>query len=413
MSPVGQLPPTPVPLHLIIDPKPVGLQPPIYTIDLSLPPEARYNHLAGVFASRIQSLTALFDTIVQDFAPGIPVPLVKTLAKLLLRRLNSGEETAEIRGIARVTGVDLYLLVAFNVLLDLFMGCTSGGVRALPATGYPPRMVHFRTLDWGMDALRHVVVQLDYVAHASGPVLASAVTYFGFVGVLTGVREHLSMSLNFRPVHDAASRSAEIRFRAHQLLVLLGFRPSIASLLRGCLLPSATGRRARARGLGASAALADVEARFPALKTTAAYLIFCDGARTVVMEKDHRSAVVTASSAFIVAANHDEAHETAADPAGASVLETMGIHELVACSIERSECMRGLWRKAVAAWRKRRRREESGAVRDRGEDPYVTVRELGRWMERAEIKVAETHYAVVMDPAVGRFLWVKRYFLHE
>lgn len=49
----------------------------------------------------------------------------------------------------------MHLLVAFNVLLDLFMGCTSGGAKL----SVEDRMLHFRTLDWGMDPLRKVIVQ--------------------------------------------------------------------------------------------------------------------------------------------------------------------------------------------------------------------------------------------------------------
>jgi hypothetical protein len=53
------------------------------------------------------------------------------------------------------------------------------------------RMLHFRTLDWGMDPLRGVLVQLEFVRSGSRDpeeVLARTVTYAGFVGVLTGVR---------------------------------------------------------------------------------------------------------------------------------------------------------------------------------------------------------------------------------
>ena len=61
-------------------------------------------------------------------------------------------------------------------------------------------MLHFRTLDWGMDPLRRVICQLDFTTKPHGPIFASTITYVGFVGVLTGVRQGLSVSLNFRPV---------------------------------------------------------------------------------------------------------------------------------------------------------------------------------------------------------------------
>ena len=53
------------------------------------------------------------------------------------------------------------------------------------------RMLHFRTMDWGMDPLRGVLVELEFVRSRSPEpekAIARTVTYAGFVGVLTGVR---------------------------------------------------------------------------------------------------------------------------------------------------------------------------------------------------------------------------------
>lgn len=90
----------------------------------------------------------------------------------------------------------------------------------------------------GMDPLRELVVQLDFVrenqpgedGQGGKEVLASSITYVGFVGVLTGVRKGLSASLNFRPVHNDSMLSRERRnlaFYVNHLLVLLGRRQSI------------------------------------------------------------------------------------------------------------------------------------------------------------------------------------------
>jgi len=160
--------------------------PPTYDIDLSLPPEERYVQLAKDFTSDIQELVGIFDEVLTLVRLPISSEHLKRVAKLFLRRVHDSEQQAELRGISKVTGVDMYLLVAFNVLLDLFMGCTSGGVRVTDGPKKPTKMIHFRMLDWGMDALRNVVVQLNYVFN--GKVVARSVTYAGFVGVITGVR---------------------------------------------------------------------------------------------------------------------------------------------------------------------------------------------------------------------------------
>lgn len=147
-----------------------GDEPPRYTIDLSLPPRKRYQHIAADFKPQIATLPILFDEIVKDLRANISVERVRWLARLLLRRVYNKEENEELRGIQETTGVEMYLLVAFNVLLDLFMGCTSGAVR-VKDDDKNTKMLHFRTLDWGMDALRKVIVHLDFVEKPGGEVI--------------------------------------------------------------------------------------------------------------------------------------------------------------------------------------------------------------------------------------------------
>lgn len=147
-----------------------GDQPPRYTIDLSLPPRKRYQHIIADFKPQIATLPILFDEVVKDLQANVSVERVRWLARLLLRRVYNKEENEELRGIQEATGIEMYLLVAFNVLLDLFMGCTSGAVK-VKDNEKNTRMLHFRTLDWGMDALRKVVVHLDFVERPGGKVI--------------------------------------------------------------------------------------------------------------------------------------------------------------------------------------------------------------------------------------------------
>ncbi len=175
---------------------------PSYAIDLASPPHLRYAKVAQDFGQRMRSLEYLFDEVLDIlFAAAILRKSVKFLARKALHRLHDDEETKEIRGIARIAGMDPYLLVAFNTLLDSMLGCTSGAVRVKPTRevfrgdgGSPPnavRLMHFRTLDWGMDRLRDLLVVLEFVDSSSetpGRVIARSITYAGFVGTLTAVR---------------------------------------------------------------------------------------------------------------------------------------------------------------------------------------------------------------------------------
>src|SRR5438046_3254452 len=126
--------------------------PPTYNIDLSLAPSERYKEVARDFASELRNISSLFSSIVGDV--GLPYRPVEVLARVLLRRVHSAEETAELAGIADAAGVALHHLIALNTFLDAFMGCTSGGARISGGRDKEgrekgERMLHFRTLDWG------------------------------------------------------------------------------------------------------------------------------------------------------------------------------------------------------------------------------------------------------------------------
>ena len=174
---------------------------PTYQIDLSLPPSERYFQLATDLGPKMKEITHLFDEVLAVAIPWVWLRrFVEWLSIFFLRRVYSAEETQELKGIAKASGVDLYFLVALNVLLDSLMGCTSGGVLTKPEKRNmvassedkgEPRMMHFRTLDWGMDEIRNVIVVLEFVKSKSETppkVIARTITYAGFVGVLTGVR---------------------------------------------------------------------------------------------------------------------------------------------------------------------------------------------------------------------------------
>lgn len=382
-------------------------QPPRYTIDLSLPPLQRYQHVAKDFKPHIVTLPTLFDEVVGELHPSISVSTLRRLASFFLRRLYSKEQTEEIRGICNVTGLDMHVLVAFNTFLDLFMGCTSGGIK-VKDRGRDARMLHFRTLDWAMDPLRKIVVQLDYIEEPGGDAIATSITYVGFIGCLTGVRKDLSISLNFRPDHIVNSRAGNLRFYVHHLLVLLGLRPSISATLREFLLPSVTNKDGRITSNKPPADLAAIEASLPATPSTAAYLIFSDGERTVVMEKDNRTAMVKSSPEFMVATNHDASAEESTpqvpenlEPTPSQTLRFTGMDELVEESRTRKRCMTQLHLHAV------KRAQKSN--RARGAHVAVTEHELSTAVDGYPITNEDTHYSVVMDPKAGKVIWIKRY----
>lgn len=433
--------------------------PPVHRINLSLPPAERYVELARLYRDPMRSLRGTFDELVTSLSPKIPLGLVHRLARTFLRRLSTSEETEELRGISRATNIDLYLLICFNTVLDLLMGCTSGGVRT--KHGSENRMLHFRTLDWGMEKLRPLIVQLEFICDDHPEkVLATTVGYVGFVGVLTGVRKDLSMSLNFRPVHDTTKN---FHFYLNHLLVLLGRRPSISSLLRQCLIPSSPNSKRLGWG-GKLPTLYNIMDDIPSQPTTAAYLIFSDGQRTMTMEKDVRTAVTRFDPYFIIVTNNDQDSATIPSQDAAENMESgqsrlalvseepLSMGELIEDSKERRACMQKKWdhkmkqnkqdrvrrdqtrellvdespkdantyhtgvRSSLRLRQKaveRQQRVDLGISELRGDadrsDKAITPQEALSWLTTYPIVNEDTHYATLMNPSEGNFFWVSLY----
>lgn len=412
----------------------VPYPPPRWRIDLSLPPRDRYREIAREYKDRVQDLTGLFVELLKDVAvPESWIPTVVLFARFSLRKLYDDVQTEELRGISEESGVPMYLLIAFNVILDLLMGCTSGGVRTL-AKGEPlskAKMMHFRTLDWTMDPLRRVVVQLDFVRSKSANpdlIIASSITYVGFIGVLTGVRQGLSMSLNFRGLHDNTSKTGQFRFYLHHLLVLLGRRPSIATYLRRFLLDEHRNVESSQKEDGIEdrngqhsnqpLQLEEIYASIQTHHTTAAYLIFSDGQNTMSIDKDFSTATMRQSKDFIVTTNHDVIeHDTeqkenvvVAKAVQSATRNAAGFQEFLDESIDRHGCISKKWKRLVS--RKQRERSRKGDQRDLKDiaaETSITAEKAIEWTSAYSTTNECTHYAVLMDPQDGEIAWCLAY----
>lgn len=384
-------------------------EPPRFVIDMSLPPEQRYNEVATAMKGNMRGLVHLFDDVMSGLIWFLPLFLLRLICKLLLRRVYNGEEMAELRGISTVTGLEVYLLVTFNVLLDMLMGCSSGGALVGDANG-STKMLHFRTLDWGMTDLRRIVVRLEYVHSKDEAPFASSVTYAGFVGVLTGVRKGLSVSLNFRRTRlNKDDWLSNLKFSWHKISVLLGRRPSIASLLRGYLLNRTSDGRY------------DYDLLISILKsphccTTACYLTLCNGKEVTVFEKDRISAVTRSSEIFENVTNHDAGAEHTTNKTNLHIeADVTGLEMLVDESAERRQCSRDNYTALLnSQYQRTATHQENGPLSRTEAQKRIAARLLSQidiinMVQRYPCTNEGTHYATVMDPTAGEIVWCRRW----
>ena len=210
------------------------------------------------------------------------------------------------------------------------------------------------------------------------------------------------MSLNFRPVHDRSGKFSNFRFYAHHLLVLLGFQPSISSILRGYIFPTSSSNPSRT---GIST-LDNIRHDLPGIKTTAAYLIFSDGDDTLSMEKDQHKSLTGSASDFIVATNHDVAEENTTQSFKAtrkgSFFKALP-DDIVVESISRKLVVVNSWKKSLKGAKRKSSRRSNSHKQDLTRDSIIG------WMNTYPILNEETHFATIMDPKDGKVVWIKRY----
>ncbi|CAH0054168.1 unnamed protein product [Clonostachys solani] len=406
---------------------------PTYRVDIAIAPEKRYVEVARDFAPRMRDMTAIFnDLLASIFRYPIVCWLVKACVRVCLRRLHDDEQDREVKSIAKLVGMDNYLLIALNILLDVMMGCTAGCILTEPNNPQPPeatsRLFHFRTLDWAMDPLRHLLIVVEFVDSNDDPhrVIARSITYAGFVGTLTATRPGLSISLNYRPSNEHSCSSAAVR--KHQLLVLLGFRPSVASVLRSVILrEGGWALHETSESDNASAPITALATQLTKQPTSPCYLTLCDGLSAAVIEKDVYSGKMKTSDRFIVQTNHDT-HKSGccsgrrfmpsdSDDPRASLL---GAEPWLKDSNLRMTMLHEKWLLHAAGLDTTtpveiEKKEENGLCFSQRADvsnvrPRVGVKErlLQEWMMEFPIINECSHYGCIMDPRTGDIRWLVR-----
>ncbi|KAH7374698.1 beta subunit of N-acylethanolamine-hydrolyzing acid amidase-domain-containing protein [Plectosphaerella cucumerina] len=404
---------------------------PTYRIDVALPPEQRYVEVARDFAPRMRDVTNVFDELLLSiFRYPLLCRVARFCAKALFRRLYDDEHNREVRSISKTAGVDLYLVIALNILLDALMSCTAGCILTEPrrsADGIKgSRLMHFRTLDWGMDPLRELLIVVEFVDSRQDPelVIATSVTYAGFVGTLTAARPGLSLSLNYRPTRQCSKKA----LRKHQLLVLLGFRPSISSILRSVILDKKTWPLEQtSTSDNAPSPLLSLATRLAKEPSSPCYLTLSDSKEAVVIEKDLHTGKIKTSNQFIVQANHDTHSSSCcrrrpgspADPTNAQAA-LLGQELFLEDSEQRMGMMQEKWLLHTVGSRSSnpedvKSEDKNGLCLDEGvhgpaSRPKKGVREsfLEEWMMEFPIINECTHYACIMDPLTGKVRWLQR-----
>jgi len=206
----------------------------------------------------------------------------------------------------------------------------------------------------------------------------------------------LSISLNFRPNHHCST----FKLRWHQLLVIFGFRPAIASHLRNAIIPDPSGLPSKP--------LVEQTAAILQHRTAPCYLVFCDNETTAVIEKDLVGAKIRNSKQFIVHTNHDTKSEDPTEPVQSEKSTILGLELFVEESEDRRECVQKKWDALV----KRLDKKQNEAL-EKGEavevkPPMIREDRLREWVRAYPVMNESTHFGCIMDAKTGTIRFLER-----
>jgi len=97
----------------------------------------------------------------------------------------------ELKSIARMAGIPLNKLILMQICYEMFSACTSLVMKRSDDTN-----VHFRTMDWEMDFLKDLTINVDFTRN--GKTVFRGITWAGYVGIVTGMNWDYSVALNYR-----------------------------------------------------------------------------------------------------------------------------------------------------------------------------------------------------------------------
>ncbi|CAE7454240.1 ASAH1 [Symbiodinium natans] len=175
---------------------------PRFVVDLDKPPNERWAHIVDPYAQQLRAVLKQVDDHIEQLnstATSVAASLVSSVLSGAAS-MNRVMYKDELAAIAKQADVPLGKLVAMQLVYEASAHCTSVVLpyddanlsMASAAVGEPddhataPLLpAHIRTMDWEMEFLRPLTVEVMFLQHGAPQFLCT--TWVGYVGVLTGM----------------------------------------------------------------------------------------------------------------------------------------------------------------------------------------------------------------------------------
>ncbi|KAL4233366.1 hypothetical protein ACF0H5_008048 [Mactra antiquata] len=156
-----------------------GRTPQKYIVNLDIPAEKRWSHVV----SEHRDFVLTVHKIMKSMVPKEIFPLVEFIAAEINNFIEQ-PYADEMKGIAKTLDCNVGDVVLATLIYDIASYCTS----IVTQDSYG-QIWHARNLDYSFtDLLKNITVEVDF--QSNGKTQYSAVTFAGYVGIMTGQRPH-------------------------------------------------------------------------------------------------------------------------------------------------------------------------------------------------------------------------------
>lgn len=164
---------------------------PRYVINLDLPPSQRWRSLVTTYKEKCLTAHHRIEKLIQSIPLGQTAQTIATWLVSASDYTNSVMHRDELASIAEILEQPFEKIVLAQLVYEMCACCTSA------VFSYQETNTHFRTMDWGMDFLKDLTVELDFQKQQKTQFLA--VSWVGYIGIMTGMLPNkYSIALNFR-----------------------------------------------------------------------------------------------------------------------------------------------------------------------------------------------------------------------
>lgn len=162
---------------------------PKYVVNLDLEPEHRWNNIIDDYKNKFNDILDIIDNMLGYYTSYIVLSLIEYQSHNVFY-------IRELRAISNKCNIPLGKIILMQLCYELYACCTSLVINDDGKTK------HFRTMDWDMQQLKNLTIQVDFVKN--NKIIYTATTWAGYVGIMTAVKPGVcTIALNYRRTNNS------------------------------------------------------------------------------------------------------------------------------------------------------------------------------------------------------------------